>query len=66
MIGKTIKKLREQKSLSQTQVAEKIGVTQRTYSDYERDKTEPKLETLIKLAELYETSTDYLLGRYKK
>lgn len=65
MIGETLKKLRKEKKLSQTEIAKILGIPQRTYSDYETNKSEPKLDTLIKIAELYQTSTDYLLGRYK-
>ena len=65
MIGETLKKLREGKNLSQTEIAKILGIPQRTYSDYETNKADPKLDTLIKIAEFYQTSTDYLLGRYK-
>lgn len=65
MIGETLKKLREGKNLSQTEIAKILGIPQRTYSDYETNKSDPKLDTLIKIAEFYQTSTDYLLGRYK-
>ena len=65
MMGETLKKLRKEKNLSQTEIAKILGIPQKTYSDYETDKSNPKVETLIKLADFYKTSTDYLLGRYK-
>lgn len=49
------------KGWSQIMVAEKLGITNTVLSNYERDYRDPDTETLRKLAELYEISTDYLL-----
>lgn len=54
---------REDRDLSQTQVGEYLGIDQRVYSNYELGKREIPVHHLIRLAELYGTSTDYLLGR---
>lgn len=58
-----LKELRKEKKYSQKDVAEKIGVSQKTISDYEIKKTEPDISTLIKLADLYNISMDELLER---
>ena len=66
MLGENLKILRKNSKMSQAELAEKLGITQRIYSDYERNRCEPKLETLIKMAEVFNTSTDFLLVRYSK
>lgn len=43
-------------------VAEKLGITNSVLSNYERDYRDPDTKMLTKIAELYEVSTDYLLG----
>ena len=55
--GTTIRRLRKQKELS-----DMLGIKQTTYSDWESGKTEPKINVLIRFAELYHTTTDKLLG----
>lgn len=62
-LGFRLKNLRENKNWSQIFVADKIGISNQVLSNYERDIRDPDTETLAKLAELYEVSTDYLLGR---
>jgi transcriptional regulator with XRE-family HTH domain len=59
-----LKQLRVQNKLTQQQVADKVNVSQRAYGFYETGDREPNIQTLTKLAELYNTSTDYLIGRY--
>ena len=66
MVGKRIKKLRLQNKLSQKETAKLLGISQTLYSAYERDIYEPNNANLVKLAEIFNTSTDYLLGRYEK
>lgn len=58
-----LRELRIKKHLRQEQVAEIIGVTKSTISAYENDLRQPSFEILLKLANLYGVSTDYLLGR---
>ena len=48
--------------MSQTNMAKILSCSQQTYSRYESHTTEIQLESLIFLAEYYDTSTDYLLG----
>lgn len=57
-----IKDLREDRDLRQIDVAEKTGIDQRTLSNYETGKTNPDSYAIIKLAEFYGVSCDYLLG----
>ena len=49
--------------MKQEKVADLIGVTKSAVSAYENDLRQPSYETLIRLANLYNVSTDYLLGR---
>ena len=58
-----LRDLREDADLSQEQVAKVLGIDQRTYSNYETGKRELPIHHLLTLAELYQTTTDYLLGR---
>lgn len=55
--------LREKNNLSQTAVANRIGVTPALISAYEKTERNPSIDRLISLADIYHTSTDYILGR---
>lgn len=55
--------LREKYNYSQTDVAKLLGVSSALISAYEKLERNPSLEKLIGLADIYHTSTDYLLGR---
>ena len=55
--------LREKNHLSQSAVASRLGVTSALISAYEKTERNPSLERLIALADVYHTSTDYILGR---
>lgn len=55
--------LREEKGLTQTELAKYLEVTQKTYSRYENDERSIPLEKLILLADFYQTTLDYLVGR---
>lgn len=57
-----IRDLREDNDMSQAEMAKTLKCSQQTYSRYESHTTEIPLESLIFLAEFYNTSTDYLLG----
>ena len=58
-----IRDLREDRDLRQVDVSEAIGIDQRTLSNYETGKTNPDSFAIIKLADFFGVSTDYLLGR---
>ena len=62
MIGDKLKKLRQGKKLTQTEFADKIGISRGTYAHYEINKRHPDYQTLIKIAKFFDVSTDYLLG----
>ncbi|MCY7585476.1 helix-turn-helix domain-containing protein [Bacillus safensis] len=61
MLGDRIRSLREKNNLTQEQMAKKIGISRGTYAHYEINKRRPDYETLIKIADLFNVSTDYLL-----
>ena len=63
MIFPRIRDLREDHDWKQEYVAEKIGVRQTTYSKYELGKINIPIDMLIRLADLYGVSLDYLVGR---
>ena len=58
-----LKDLREDCDLRQSDVADFLGIKQTVYSRYERGYQNIPLEHLIKLADFYKVSTDYILGR---
>ncbi|MBR5508495.1 MAG: helix-turn-helix transcriptional regulator [Lachnospiraceae bacterium] len=58
---KRIRDLREDKDLSQQQIADKLGCSQRVYSNYERGEVRVPPDVLIELSIMHETSVDYLL-----
>lgn len=57
-----IRDLREDRDLLQKELADFLRCTQVCYSNYENGKRDIPTETLIRLAQFYHTSTDYLLG----
>ena len=57
-----IKDLREDKDLTQQEVANYLHIKQNTYSQYENGQRQLPISCLIALAKLYKTSTDYILG----
>ena len=63
MIGDILKQLRNERGMTIAKAAETFGVANRTYSSYELEEREPNLSLLIKLADFYGVSADYLLGR---
>ncbi|MCD7724079.1 MAG: helix-turn-helix domain-containing protein [Clostridiales bacterium] len=61
--GEFLAKLRKEKGLLQREVANYLQVTVATISNYEKGVHSPDLNTLIKLADFFDVSTDYLLQR---
>ena len=57
-----IKDLREDRDLRQADVAEAIGIDQRSLSNYETGKTNPDSSVVVRLARFFGVSCDYLLG----
>jgi len=62
-LGVRLRKVRKGKNLSQKEAAKRIEINNSCISNYERDYRTPQIETLVALADLYDISTDYLLGR---
>ena len=61
LIGKRIKDLRTKYKFTQTELAEKVGVTKSTIAAYENDSRQPSYEVLVKLASVFRVSIDSLL-----
>ena len=61
-----LRDLREDKDLKQKDIAEMLGIKQTVYSRYERGFQNLPLEFLVMLADFYDTTTDYILGRTMK
>ena len=60
--GIRLKELRERRGLSQSEVADRLEVTRSTISGYERNTITPSLDQLVRLAVLYHSSLDYMMG----
>jgi len=64
--GVVLKTIRQEKSLSQSQLGAMIGVSKAVISKYENSQSYPGYDVLIRLANTFKVSTDYLLGVEKK
>ncbi len=62
-IGLRIKELRTERNLSQRALAKEIGVSQKAVGYWEQGKNEPKATYILALAEYFDVSADYLLGK---
>lgn len=62
-MAERLKNLRKQQHLSQSAVARQLHVTPALISAYEKQERHPSLDNLIRLADIYHTTTDYILGR---
>ena len=63
-LGKSLKESRIHYGITQKELAKKLRVSQSTYAGYETGKSTPNIETLWKLADIYGTPVDLLIGRY--
>jgi len=61
--GERLKRLRKKRNLDQTALANIVGLTQGAISLYERGERDPSTDTLAKLADFFDVSVDYLVGR---
>lgn len=66
MIFPNIRNLREDSDKTQKELADFLNIKQTTYSKYELGKINIPIESFIKLAEFYDVSIDYLVGRTSK
>ena len=62
MLNERIREIRMAKKLSQVELANILGVTKQSVSNWENDNIQPSIEMLIKLAKALSVSSDYLLG----
>ncbi len=58
-----LREIREKTDMSQFDVADAIGISRSTYANYECDRRQASYETLLRLAELFHVSVDYILCR---
>ena len=63
MYGERLRLLRKERKVPQQQLADLMGVKIRGYQYYERETTEPTIGALIAVADFYDVSLDYLVGR---
>ena len=65
MLGEQIRDLRMAKNLSQVQLAERLGVTKQTVSNWENNNILPSVDMLKHIANFFHCNTDYLLEMYE-
>ncbi len=63
VLSNRLKECRKEKGYTQMQVSIYCNITEKAYQNYELMTREPKLEILIRIADLFEVSIDYLVGR---
>ena len=61
-MGQRLKELREERGLTQQELAQALGLHSVTYLHYEKSHHEPPLIVLVEMAKFFDVSTDYLLG----
>ena len=66
IFNERLKHLRRERRWTQTQVAEKLSITLRNYQRFEADGNTPNYVNLIKIADIFNVSLDYLTGRTDK
>ena len=66
ILAKRLKQLRQQKGLTQWEVATYCDITEKAYQNYELTTREPKLEILVRIADFFEVSLDHLVGRTER
>jgi len=62
MFGEKLKELRVEKEYSQSKLAQKLNVSKQNISDWENGKSETSFEMLVRIAKLFDVTTDFLLG----
>lgn len=62
MLGQRISELRTALGWSQVELAKRLGVAKQTVSNWENENIQPSIEMLVRLAKLFNVTTDYLLG----
>lgn len=62
MLGERLTRLRKEKKLTQESLSKKLNIPRTTYAGYESNRREPDIDTLLKLANFFDVSLDYLTG----
>lgn len=62
MLNQRIRDLRMSRKMSQVELADALGVSKQSVSNWENDNIQPSIEMLVKLSRVFSVSTDYLLG----
>ncbi|RNB52681.1 XRE family transcriptional regulator [Brevibacillus gelatini] len=63
ILGERVKVLRQTRKILQKDLAEEVGITKQSLSVFEKGSSSPSLDTLVKIANYFNVSVDYLLGR---
>ena len=66
MLNENIKRLRMARGLNQVEFAKAMGVSKQCVSNWENDNVMPSIEMLVKMANFFNVTTDYVLGRTEK
>ena len=66
ILADRLKQLRKERGLTQNQVAICCDITEKAYQNYELMTREPKVDIVVRIADFYEVSLDYLTGRTDK
>lgn len=62
MLGNRIQELRKARNMSQVELAKALNVTKQSVSNWENSNIQPSIDMLVRIAEYFNVSTDYLLG----
>ena len=62
MLNERIRELRLAAGFSQVELAEKLGVSKQSVSNWENDNIQPSIEMLVKISRIFNVSTDFILG----
>lgn len=65
-LGERLVELRKEKGMLQKAIAQKVGVSVRIYQKYEKGEGEPTVSKAARIADLFDVSIDYLMGRTEK
>lgn len=63
MLGENIRRLRQERGLCQEELGRRIGASKQSVSNWENGNITPSIDLLLRLADFFGVSTDYLLGR---
>lgn len=63
MLGENIRKLRQNRGMGQPELGRRVGASKQSISNWENGNIMPSIDLLIRLADFFGVSTDYLLGR---